>query len=206
MSKVIAIACDTEFTSFDKIGGDLLSAAFVEILDDYTLGRDACFYSRPRGTKYFTENAQKIHGISYFKAIEFPEPRDACLSILQWYKPLIDKFPIDFVNHANGALDLKWVDQLMRNNDLIDSWQQVHNGAEVINTIKMAKTYLDFLKPSKTINPVSHKPYGKHSLINIADYYDIDLTHHDALSDAKACAIIYCNMKREHKTFTGELF
>ena len=191
MSKVIALAIDTEFTSFDKIAGDLIVIGLVEILEDYTLGREQVFYSRPRSPKYYTEGAQKVHGISYFKAVKFPEPRKACIDILKWLAPLKEQFPLTVVNHANGALDFKWLEQLMRNNDLDTSFWRAFNEELVINTIKMAKENLVGLKNNK--------------LNTIAEHYMIELNHHEALSDARACAEIYCNIKQEIGTYSGKL-
>ena len=205
MSKVIAIACDTEFTSFDKIGGDLLSVGLVEVLDDYTLGRSKVFYSRPRSTKYFTEAAQKVHGFSYFKASTFPEPKDAAIEILNWLAPLKDYFPLTFINHGNGKLDFKWLEQFMTNNSFQSSFWKAFNEDDVENTIALAKTHFTDIKESTEINPINGKPYGLHTLRNVADHCGLELDHHEALSDAIVCAQIYCRIKLGVGTFTGRL-
>jgi len=71
--KVIAIACDIECsTLYDKVGGDLLSMAFVEVLEDFTLGREICRKSRATNAMYFNEEATRIHGFSYWAAVKFP--------------------------------------------------------------------------------------------------------------------------------------
>lgn len=205
MTKVIAIACDTEFTTFDKIGGDVLSAAFVEILDNYTLGRESIYYFKPRSAKYFTEAAQAVHGISYFKAMTFPDPKKSCIDILHWLTPIKNYFPLDFVNHGNGKLDYRWMLETYKRADLQSSYNKAFMESRVHNTIAMAKEYLAHIPESKVINPVNQKLYTRYSLRNIADFYNIKLDHHEALSDARACAQIYCNIKLGINTFTGRL-
>lgn len=191
VSKVIAIACDVECTSFDKIGGDLLTASFVEILEDYTLGRSSYFEAAPRSNKYFTEAAQKVHGISLFKAMTFPKAEKTALDILKWLAPLIEYFPLTFVNHANAKFDFKWIEQFMRNNEYQNSFWKAFNEDKVVNTIKLAKDNIAGLK--------------NHKLNTVAEYYNIELEHHNALSDALACAEIYCNIQNNYGVFTGKL-
>ena len=61
----------------------------------------------------------------------------------------------------------------------------------VVNTISLAKKNIVGLKNYK--------------LNTIADYYQLELDHHEALSDAIVCAEIYCNIQKEIGTFTGRL-
>ena len=107
--KVIAISSDIECTSFDKIGGDLLSMAFVEVLEDYTFGRKICLYSKATNPMYFTDAAVKIHGFSYWKAVNFPERIVSIDTALEWLSPFQDSESIPFLNYANGAFDYKWL-------------------------------------------------------------------------------------------------
>lgn len=189
--KVIAVAGDTEFTSFDKIGGDILATGLVEILENYTLGREAVFYSRPTSSKYFTEAARRVHGFSYFKAQSFPTRRESCISMLNFLKPLIDSFPLGFVYHGNGGLDYKWLLEHFRKEEIHASWTKAFPEARVESTLGMARQHL--------------KQLNSHKLNEVAAFYKIHLDHHDALSDARACAQIYCNIKRGESTWTGKL-
>lgn len=191
MPEVIAIACDTEYTSWDRIGGDMLSAGFVEILDDYTLGRQAVFYAKPRSSMYFTDDAQKVHGFSLFKAMTFPDPKQTAIHILQWLAPLKHLFQLDFVNHANGHSDLKWLIQFMLNSNLSDKIHQVFSENKAHNTIKMAKENIIHLENYK--------------LETIAKYFDLELNNHEALSDAIVCAQIYCKIMKGEGVYTGRL-
>ena len=190
--KVIALACDGETTSFDKIGGDLIKWAFVEIYDDYTLGRQKDWSLRPYSTKYFTEGAQEIHGITYWQAQSFPRRVDSLISMLNWLTPLKDQFQIPLVYHANANFDFKWLEATFMKEEMQGSFSKVFHADLNESTLKMARKYL--------------KQYKSHKLNICADHYNIELKHHDALSDTLACAKIWCNMKQGIDVFTGELF
>lgn len=189
--KVIAVAGDCEFTSFDKVGGDILATGLVEILENYTLGREAVFYSRPTSAKYFTEGAQKVHGISYFKAQTFPLRRESCMSMLHWLKPLMGEFPLPFIYHGTGRLDHSWLQWHFRKEDLDNSFNKAFPESLVESTLGMARKNL--------------KQLDNHKLGTLAEYYKIDLDHHEALSDARACAQIWCKIKQNEMVWTGQL-
>lgn len=190
--KVHAVVGDTEFTSFDRLGGDILATGLVEVLEDFTLGREGEFFSRPTSSKYFTEGAQKIHGISYFKAQTFPTRRESCVRILHWLKPLMDQFPLAFVYHGTGGLDYKWLLTHFGKEELQASWTKAFPESKVESTLKMARDNL--------------KQLQSHKLKEVAKFYDINLDeHHSALPDARATALIYCKLKLGEKVFTGQL-
>lgn len=190
--KVIALACDGETTSFDKIGGDLIKWAFVEIYDDLTLGRKKAWSLRPYSTKYFTQGAQDIHGITYWQAQVFPKRCDALISMLNWLTPLKDQFQIPLIYHATGNFDPKWLEATFMKEEMQGSFSKAFHMDINISTLKLARKYL--------------KQYKSHKLNICADHYKIELEHHEVLSDAVACAKIYCNIEKRIDVFTGELF
>lgn len=190
--KPIAIACDVETTGFDREGCDVLSMAFVEILEDYTLGREIQCFSKPYSTKYYSAKAQEKHKISYWKAMEFPEPKEGCLKVLNWLKPHMDLFPFQFINHANGKFDHKWIESHFRKQDLHWSIYKAFSEDNVVSTIRLARDHIMGLTNYK--------------LETIAKHLGIPLIAHNALSDARACALTYCHIMKMKKAGSGELF
>lgn len=207
MSKVIAIACDIECsTLYDKIGGDLLSMAFVEILEGYTLGREICRKSRATNPIYFNDESTRVHGFSYWKAVEFPKRIDSIIDVLKWLKPLKELAPFPFIYHANAKFDWRWLEAHFRKENAHNHFYKIFPEDMVESTLKMSRDNIKHIKKSTKINPISGKLYTDFSLRNVSDHYDIRLMHHEALSDARACAHIWCNIKQSQDTWSGRLF
>lgn len=205
IKKLRALSIDAEFTSFDMIGGDLISLGVVEILEDLTTGRKQVFYFKPTSTKYFTEKAREVHGISYFKASQFPEAKHSCIELLKWLKPLMDQFPLPVAFWGSWDFDRKWIEVTMQKNNLMESYYKAFNGCEKINVLKMAKHSLKHVPlPKADTEELSKK--GQYKLDNVAKFYNIPHSHHEALSDALATAQIYINIEKGINTYTGELF
>lgn len=209
MKKVSLLSIDCEFTSFDMMGGDLLSVAFVEILEDLTLGREWQGYLRPRGTKYFTESAREIHGISYFKAETFPERRKTIIDMLNWLESIYDYLPAGVAYFGSWNFDLKWVEYTMDDVGLRNSFNKAFkiNKDDHFNVFKECKNKLKHIQaPRGSFDSEKSKEKGRYKLDNIAKFYGLDHNHHDSLSDARVTAQIYCNLMNNDNTWTGELF
>lgn len=191
MKKVIAVVGDCEFTCFDKLGGDILSTGLVEVYEDFTLGREAEFFSKPESSKYFTEGAQEKHGISLFKAMTFPERRQSCLAILHWLKPILPMFPLKFVYHGSGGLDHKWLQMHFDKEDLKASFLKAFPESKVESTMTLAREKLKQLPNLK--------------LPTLAAHYGVEMDHHKALADARATAQIYCKIMKGEDLWTGKL-
>jgi len=193
MSRVIAISADMECTAWDKVGGDLIVMAFVEILEDLTLGREAIFYAAPRSPKYWTKKAEEIHGISFWKAKGFPKAIDSCIGLLNWLKPLESHFPLPMVYHATGKLDFRWIEAHFRKEEIHTSLYKCFREDDElqISTLSLARKH--------------YKNLPNHKLPTVAEHLGIELDHHEALSDARAAALIWIAVQKNEKTFTGEL-
>ena len=194
MKQFKILAVDAEFTSFDMLGGDLLALGLVEVFDDFSLGREHVLYFRPQSTKYFSDAAHEVHRISYWEALEFPHPRESCIELLNWLKPLMPYFPLDTVSFGSWNFDIRWIEETFKKVDLISSYSKAFSDGEWINVFKMAKTNL------------KHAQLENFKLDSVARHYKLDLNHHEALSDTKACAQIYCNIMLKKDIWTGELF
>lgn len=205
MTKLRALSIDAEFTSFDMYGGDMIALGVVEILDDLTLGREHVMYFRPTGPKYFTEKAREVHGISYFKASQFPEAKHSCIEFLKWLEPLMDQFPLPVAFYGSWDFDRKWIEMTMQKNDMQSSYWKAFGGCEKINVYKMAKDKLRHMPLPKAATEDESKK-GQYKLDNVAKFYKIPHSHHEALSDARANAQIYINIIKGIDTWTGELF
>lgn len=208
MSKrVIAMSCDIECSNlYDKLGGDLLSMAFVEILEDFTLGRSICEYSRATNPIYFNEESARVHGFSYWKAMKFQKRIDSIMNVINWLKEIKSQLPLKFLYYGNAKFDWKWLESHFYKEDLHNNLYKAFPESMIESVLKMARENLVHIKESNKTNPITGKKYGKFSLRNVADHYGIELDHHEALSDAMANAQIYCNIQKGKDTWTGKLF
>ena len=207
MNKLHALSIDAEFTSFDMIGGDLISFAVIEIMDDFSLGREWQGYFKPRSAIYFTDKAQAVHGISYFKALKFPEPRTSIIELLQWLKPIMEEFPVSTVYWGSWNFDLKWLENTSEQVDLKKSYMKAFKQGKEnhINALRMAQDKLKHIPlPNGQLSEKDSKK-GQYKLDNVARFYELDHNHHDSLSDARVTAQIYCKMMKGEKIWTGEL-
>ena len=200
--KLHALSIDAEFTTFDMLGGDMISFAAVEILEYFSLGRDWTGNFKPRSDKYFTEEARKIHGFSYFKALEFPEKKKSLLDLLHWLSPRISGFPLTAVYWGSWAFDIRWLEFTFKEEDLQGSFYKAFGIQEKkhISAMSLAKKNL------KQIKGPDGGEKGRYTLNNVASFYNIELDHHNALSDARATAEIYCKIMKKEDVWTGEMF
>ena len=208
MKKLLGLAIDDEFTFFDMIGGDLIALGVVEVFEDLTKGRKIQLFCRPRSTKYFSDKAQEIHGISYFQAQTFPLPEDSMMELLHWLKPLMDQFPLKVLYYGAWNFDLKWIEVTMERAGFRSSMEKAfysyENKDKHINVMKLAKEKLRHV-PIPNFGEEKGTTKGQYKLDNVAKFYKIKHQHHDALSDADATADIFINIKKEINIWTGEL-
>jgi DNA polymerase-3 subunit epsilon len=80
-----------------------------------------------------------------------------------------------------------------------------HNAAFDVNCLKHTLAYYDEIEPSFEVD-CTRKIYRR-GLFYLSKKYRIPLNHHDALSDAHACAQLYIkHLKRQALPRTGDLF
>lgn len=207
MTRLHSLAIDAEFTSFDMLGGDMISLALVEIMDDFTIGRSWQGFLRPDSVKYFTDSAQAVHGISYFKASTFPEAKETMIEMLHWLAPLQNEFKLAVTYWGSWNFDLKWIQTTMERCELTTSYLKAFlPGKESHhNALKLAKQKLKHV-PIPDLGTDNESRKGQYKLDNVARFYGLNHNHHDALSDAMVTAQIYCNIMKGENVWTGELF
>ena len=205
--KVAYLSIDCEFTSFDMQGGDLISFASVEVMDSLTIGREFSAFLRPRSVKYFTDGAQEIHGISYFKATTFPERGVSIKRFIEWLSPLQDQFKLKVLYYGSWNFDLRWIEETMKaegfGSEFIASF--VSDKTEHINVLKLARENLKHIGDNWVEDSKGKLVNKKYELSHVAAFYDVEIDHHQADSDARATAEIYIKLMNKENIWTGRL-
>lgn len=176
------LVIDIETTGFNKYKDDIIQLGCVEVLDDFTLGREYNTYLRP----IFPENfsSQDIHGINLTTAMLAPTRRDALIDFMYWLLPLKDKFPLQFIYHGTGHFDFEFLKHAFVAESFHEQFHKIFKKDMVINTASM----------------VTEKIGSEYRKLNQAcSYFNIEFKHHNALEDARATALLYCRLKQTNE-------
>lgn len=162
---------DLETTGINPALDEVVSCAYIADKNGESFLRNY-FYVRP---EKFSADAQKIHGIKEEQLISARSQAQFAETMLS----LFEKFPGEIICHSrssNLTFDLGFVFAASFYNGLRERFYRAREKITEISTIDMAK------------NKLAVKDY---SLKTIANYFNINLKHHDARSDVEACRLIY---------------
>lgn len=172
---------DTEVTGFSRIKHDVIELACIITDNDYDVKGIFNERSQP-GTKHWTAGAEKIHGITRESLRDAPSPSA--------FTDMFDRFvtstkgtcsePLQFISHDKNRFDYKWVEQLYYfyfTKEYQFGFNRHFSHKRAVSTIDLAKS--------------SRYTYSNYKLGTLADYHDIELDSHVALSDARACLELY---------------
>lgn len=162
--------CDVETTGFDFWGCDVISAGAVICDENYNKKSEFYETARPLSKKYWGENAEKIHGFSFDQASKFQSPKSFIDNLDKFISSWIKPHNLTFVCHANAKFDYKFLFSTYFKVGMHYSFYKAFHHERYISTMSMAK-----------------KIHSRVNLASLCSHYQIDLEHHNALSDTKAC-------------------
>lgn len=177
------IYCDVETTGFDPIRNDVVSIALVVTDEALTIKGEFYETVKPDFNKFYSDEAEKIHGFSKSQLKKFQEPRKLCINILNFLKPFKDEnnFPRLFVSHSLRQFDYLFMEWLFRKQNLHFSMWKVLSQDKQRSTIKIAR----------------EQGYKTNKLNIWAERLGFDLKHHDAVSDTRCCLEVDKYLMRE---------
>lgn len=187
------IAIDLETTGFSHNKNDVIQLAAVEIDNNgWKTGRHYSCYMKPHRPQYWSEEAEKkVHKIPLERAMTFPSRREGLIGFLNWLVPLKEEFPLGFVYHGRGYFDYRFLKAAFLNEVLHESFEKVFREYFVESTDSLAKEYLSL---------------ENYQLSTVCENLKIPLNHHEALSDAYACANVFCFLQKNYVEFKRDLF
>lgn len=178
--------CDVETTGFDPIRNDVISCCIIVL--DCEFNRVGEFYetARPEFNKFYSEDAEKIHGFTRDILKGFQHPRGFCINLLKFLNDF--RAPgkwHPFIYHAlekrnSWKFDYHFMEWMFRKQNLQWSWFKMFDDRFTQSTITMAR----------------NMGYSNNRLNDWADRLGFDLNHHDAKSDTECCAEVYKFLKQ----------
>jgi DNA polymerase III epsilon subunit-like protein len=166
------LVCDFETTNKEALLGEILTGHFIYLDQNLNPIDQYEFRAKPRIWDQGADEASKIHGISSFDTITFPEFNQAYSNLWSWLSSLENSY---FVAHANRKIFGKFTtyDYAILNLMLFDFGKSFEFGLKfrrenIISTHSLAK----FLS----------LPCG-YDLKSIATYYGLSFLHHNAKDD-----------------------
>jgi DNA polymerase-3 subunit epsilon len=174
----LAFVIDIETTGLDSWRNEILTLSISAVkIDGHEELDSELFTFRPTRPDFFSEESEAIHGISLSKALNFPRQNLEWERFFKFLKAYAST-PQIMVCHAKWFgryFDSTFLDcQLFLVDKLFEKRKYIH---KPVSTITMAQ--------SLNINSASYK------LNDLCHYYSIELKHHDAVSDRKACQELF---------------
>lgn len=158
------IFVDVETTGFDTWSNSVIAASFI-LLSGTDIKRKT-FYGRPESVDKWSDDAEKIHKITLWDAMRFPTHTQMASDILDFLKPCDQ-----FIYHGLRKFDYIRLESLFFKVGKVFEFRKLCPIEKVDSTLRLAKQKLQL--PNYKLNTV-------------ADYYGIELDHHNAESDVNA--------------------
>lgn len=124
--------------------------------------------------------SEEIHGISQERAMNFPPKKEGMRKIFSYLK----KYPDTLVCHAN---------YLVFGTRGYFDWQLLRGYCYSINQQEwFYKTFYNYkVESTHTIAKEKLPELGSYDLKTLANYYGLELNHHEAKSDTEVCRQLY---------------
>ena len=168
-----------ETTGTDWLRNDVISWSGIVTDKNLDIKDRLTVTCRPESIDNWSNQAQEVHGISYFEARTFQDPRKSCIDILNFLKPFKheNNIPMLFVDHSLFKFDLMFTHGLFIKQNLQFSMYKVIQN--------LPSSY------EGTIQLGRKAGYKKNGLALWADRLDKKLDHHNSESDALMCLEVY---------------
>lgn len=177
------IFSDCETTGFDPVRNDMISVSLIVTDSNHNIIDKYYDEIKPDFNKFYSEEAEKIHGFTKRDMKNFKPRKEACIDMLKFLKPFKDKnnTPRPFVFHALRNFDYQFLNWAFRKEELQYSLWKIIEGGNIFSTIEMARK----------------AGYKDNKLNTWAKRLGVDFSHHLAEDDAKMCLNLYKHLIKE---------
>lgn len=175
---------DEETSGLRIEDNEILSLAAIKTDKQLSILDSKTFYFRPECWKPHYDGAVNIHGITRAHSISFPDKKKSMQEFLDWVE-----LPHYFICHSKKenfgkefSFDFAFLEMQCLDMDLLFRFRGLL-GAKSLSTHKIAQTYYSNHKVG--FNAEKGRP--KLGLSHLCNYFGIELEHHNAESDVRAC-------------------
>jgi DNA polymerase III epsilon subunit-like protein len=176
--------CDLETSGIDVANNEILSLAAIKTDKDLNVVDSKYFKLKPEVWKNHYNDAVKIHGITLEEASQYPDKSKSMNEFLNWVE-----LPHYFICHSKKenfgkefSFDYSFLEMQCLDLNLLHKFRQLL-GSKSLSTHKIASTFYSNNKIG--FNQAKGKP--KLGLGYLCEYFNIELEHHNAESDTRAC-------------------
>ena len=180
------IFTDVETTGFCPIRNDVWQICLIATDKSYNEISRYTAKMKPTSTKFISDKALEISGMTFDNVMRFDNPKDKVIEITQWFNSLDRKtrWPSRLIFHAVNNFDWNHIDWLFKKQDMqYDLYKHV-NWKNLESTLTIARGMKD------------HLNCNNYKLNTLCQLFDIPLNHHDAESDTQALIPIHKELKR----------
>lgn len=170
---------DLETSGFDVLRNEILTAS-ISVCDYKSLEQieKISLEFKPEHLKFWSEDAEKVHGITPQKAVTFQDKKQSSREMAAFFKKYKKEGTQPIVSHAKRFMGA-YFDQ----NFLLHHFMQYDWYFEFRRICGISQSTIDYTRTIVTLE--------NYRLSTVAKYFNIPLNHHNVESDREACEQIY---------------
>ncbi len=170
---------DLETTGLDAMRNEILTAS-ISVCDYQTLEQieKISLTFKPENLAFWSEEAEKIHGITPQKALLFTDKKTASREMAAFFNKYKKKGTQPLVSHSK-----LWMGGYFDQNFLFHHFMQYDWEFNFRRICGISQSTIDFTRAILKLE--------NYRLSTVANHFNIPLIHHNAESDREACEQIY---------------
>lgn len=172
---------DLETTGLDPMRNEILTVS-LSVCDYKTLEQieEIELEFKPVNLKYWSEEAEKVHGIKLQKALSFQDKRHSTNEMMRFFKRHQKEGVQPIVSHALNYMGAYFDQNFLMQHFFRTADEQLYQYRRICG---ISQSTIDFAK--------ALGGFENYKLSTLCKFYNIPLNHHNSKSDREACQKLY---------------